>query len=63
MIPDKDLIVPGSSITEISNKIQVNIGKADLITTLYDNVENPKEIFKRDKPTFVPKDVSYQLIK
>ena len=63
VIPDKDLIVPGSSVTEISNKIQVNIGKADLITTLHETVDDPKDYFKSEKPTFVPKDVSYQQIK
>ena len=33
VIPDKDLIVPSTSITEISDKIAIKLSKIDLITT------------------------------
>ena len=59
VIPDKDLIVPSTSITEISDKIAIKLSKIDLITTLEDPNLNPEDILKSNKVGFVSKDVNY----
>lgn len=63
IIPDKDLIVPSSSVTEISDKIKINNAKSDLITTLYENPSDPEKFLGKNKVVFVPKNTSYQILK
>ena len=63
IIPDKDLIVPGSSVTEISDKIKIKSAKSELITTLYENITDPQQYLGKNKVVFVPKNTSYQILK
>ena len=63
VIPDKDLIVPGSAVTEISDKIQINKSKVDLLTTLHEQIKDTKDYLTNEKVTFVPKGVSYSQLK
>lgn len=55
VIPDKDLIVPRSSVTEISDKIKINEQKNELITTLFENIEHSNNYVESKKSEFVPK--------
>ena len=55
IIPDNDLIVPSSSVVDISNKIKINENKDELITTLFENVNNPINYLENKKSEFVPK--------
>lgn len=55
IIPDKNLIVPRSSVNEISDKIKINDNKNELITTLFESVKHPSNYLESTKSEFVPK--------
>lgn len=54
VIPDKDLIVPGSSVKEISDKIVLNVDKYSLLSTL-ESTSPTKELLKAEKASFIPR--------
>lgn len=53
IIPDKDLIVPSSSVIDISDKIKINENKNELVTTLFQNVKNPYHFLEIKNSEFV----------
>ena len=62
VIPDKDLIVPGATITEISDKIKIEVGKEDLISTLFENIDYTREFdfLNGTRAGFVSKQLNIQ---
>lgn len=61
VIPDKDLIIPASAVTEISDKIQIKLHKTDLLSTLEDTPENkdPKELLTNERAGFYPRGMNF----
>ncbi len=59
VIPDKDLIVPGSSVTSIGSDIKIKHNKIDLLSTLEEAKEAPKEVSGVDNVRFVPRGMNY----
>lgn len=59
VIPDKDLIVPKSAVTSIGSDIKIKSNKKDLLSTLEDSKENPKEFLAVDKVAFIPRGTNY----
>jgi sporulation protein YlmC with PRC-barrel domain len=59
VIPDKDLIVPNSAIKEISDKIVLTVNKFDLLSTLENEVLNPKKTLAQEKFGYLPKGYNY----
>ena len=59
IIPDKDLIVPSSAVTSITSLIKIKLNKLDLLSTLEDSKENPKELLTNEKAGFYPRGTNF----
>ena len=61
VIPDKDLIIPGNAVTEISDKIQIKLQKTDLLSTLEAKHEDqdPKELLTNERAGFYPRGMNF----
>ena len=59
IIPDKDLIIPVNAVTEISDKIQIKLHKLDLLSTLEETHQDPKELLRNEKAGFYPRGMNF----
>lgn len=56
VIPDKDLIVPGSSLVgDITDKITIKLDKMQLLSTLEEVKDDPNQLLTTDKVSFIPR--------